>query len=88
MTLDYKYLTNYLQLINDRTLSDEGMTAIGEGLLQARDMLLRETAVGDRRGNVVVLLTDGENNTGRPVDSALKALQDDGIRTYFIGVEV
>jgi Ca-activated chloride channel family protein len=88
MTLDYKYLTNYLQLINDRTLSDEGMTAIGEGLLQARDMLLRETAVGDRRGNVVVLLTDGENNTGRPVDFALKALQDDGIRTYFIGVEV
>jgi Ca-activated chloride channel family protein len=88
MTLDYKYLTNYIQLINDRTLSDEGMTAIGEGLLQARDVLLRQTAGGERRGNVVVLLTDGENNTGRPVDFALKTLQDDGIRTYFIGVEV
>ncbi|MCU1275795.1 MAG: hypothetical protein JWO48_3226, partial [Bryobacterales bacterium] len=80
MTLDYKYLTNYIQLINDRTLSDEGMTAIGEGLLQARDVLLRQTAGGERRGNVVVLLTDGENNTGRPVDFALKTLQEDSIR--------
>ena len=88
MTLDYKYLTNYVQLINDRTLSDEGMTAIGEGLFEARNMLLRETGTGERRGNVVVLLTDGENNTGRPVDLALKSLQNDAIRTYFIGVEV
>lgn len=89
MTLDYKYLTNYIQLINDRTLSDEGMTAIGEGLLEARGMLLREAPAGARRrGNVIVLLTDGENNTGRPVDFALKTLLEDSIRTYFIGVEV
>jgi len=88
MTLDYKYLTNYVQLINDRTLSDEGMTAIGEGLLEARGMLLREAADSQRRGNVIVLLTDGENNTGRPVDFALKTLLEDKIRTYFIGVEV
>lgn len=88
MTLDYKYLTNYVSLINDRTLSDEGMTAIGEGLLEARGMLLRASADAERRGNVIVLLTDGENNTGRPVEFALQTLQDDAIRTYFIGVEV
>ena len=88
MTLDYKYLTNYIELINDRTLSDEGMTAIGEGLLEAQSMLLREGADTPRRGNVIVLLTDGENNTGRPVDFALKTLLEDRIRTYFIGVEV
>jgi len=33
-------------------------------------------------------LTDGENNTGRPVDFALRELKLSGIKTYFIGVEV
>ena len=35
-----------------------------------------------------MLLTDGENNTGRPVDFALRELKAQGIKTYFIGVEV
>jgi Ca-activated chloride channel family protein len=85
LTLDYPYVENYIQMINDRTLSDEGMTAIGEGLLTARDMLTRES---EKRGNVIVLLTDGENNTGRPVDLALGQVKAAGIKTYFIGVEV
>jgi Ca-activated chloride channel family protein len=88
MTLDYKYLANYVELMNDRTLSDEGMTAIGEGLLEARAVLLSQAAADQGHGNVIVLLTDGENNTGRPVDFALKTVREDGIRTYFIGVEV
>ncbi len=89
LTLDSKYVANYVQLINDHTLADEGMTAIGEGLLQANDMLMREsTPGGERRGNVIVLLTDGDNNTGRPVDLALETVRQNGIRTYFIGVEV
>ena len=80
LTVDYPYVENYVQMINDRTLSDEGMTAIGEGLLTARDMLQREASGGDRRGNVIVLLTDGENNTGRPVDFALRELKARGSR--------
>jgi Ca-activated chloride channel family protein len=88
MTTDYAYLINYIQMINDRTLMDEGMTAIGEGLLLARDMLLRDAGQGTRRGNVIVLLTDGENNTGRPVDIALQQVRESGMKTYFIGVEV
>jgi Ca-activated chloride channel family protein len=90
MTLDHDYLVNYVQMINERTLSDEGMTAIGEGLLLARDLLLRQTAEPGRdpRGNVIVLLTDGENNTGRPVEFALKEVREAEIKTYFIGVEV
>jgi Ca-activated chloride channel family protein len=88
LTVDYPYVENYVRMINDRTLSDEGMTAIGEGLFTARDMLLRQASEGDRRGNVIILLTDGENNTGRPVDSALRELKTQGIKTYFIGVEV
>ena len=88
MTRDYSYLMNYVQMINDQTLSDEGMTAIGEGLLLARDLLMRESTEGERRGNVIVLLTDGENNTGRPVDFALREVRTAGVKTYFIGVEV
>lgn len=88
LTVDYPYVENYVRMINDQTLSDEGMTAIGEGLLTARDMLERERSGGDRRGNVIILLTDGENNTGRPVNLALHELKAQGIKTYFIGVEV
>lgn len=88
MTTDYAYLTNYVEMINDRTLMDEGMTAIGEGMLLAREMLMREESEGERRGNVIVLLTDGENNTGRPVDFALHQVREAGVKTYFIGVEV
>jgi Ca-activated chloride channel family protein len=88
LTVDYPYVENYVRMINDRTLSDEGMTAIGEGLLTARDMLQREASEGEHRGNVIILLTDGENNTGRPVDSALRQLKSEGVKTYFIGVEV
>ncbi len=64
------------------------MTAIGEGLSQASDMLLRESVEGERSGNVIVLLTDGESNTGRPVEFALKTVKECNFRTYFIGVEV
>lgn len=88
LTVDHPYVENYVRLIDDRTLSDEGMTAIGEGLLSARDMLERQTAGEDKHGNVIILLTDGENNTGRPVDLALRELKARGIKTYFIGVEV
>lgn len=88
MTLDHNYLVNYVEMINEKTLSDEGMTAIGEGLLLARDLLLRQAQAKDPRGNVIVLLTDGENNTGRPVDQALREVKSAGIKTYFIGVEV
>ena len=91
MTLDHDYLVNYVEMINERTLSDEGMTAIGEGMLLARDLLIKQglkDGQDQQRGNVIVLLTDGENNTGRPLDYALKEVRESGIKTYFIGVEV
>ncbi len=91
MTLDHNYLVNYVEMINERTLSDEGMTAIGEGMILARDLLIKQAlkdGQDQQRGNVIVLLTDGENNTGRPVDFALKEVRESEIKTYFIGVEV
>lgn len=93
MTMDHPYLVNYVEMINERTLSDEGMTAIGEGMILARDLLVRQGLKDgqdgtEQHGNVIVLLTDGENNTGRPLDFALKEVRESGIKTYFIGVEV
>ena len=49
------------------------MTAIGEGMLQANDMLMRESAGGgEHRGNVIVLLTDGATTPAVPWSSPSK----------------
>ncbi len=88
LTTDYSYLADYVRMINERTLSDEGMTAIGEGLLLAGELMRRQVAQASDRSNVIVLLTDGENNFGRGVDFALRGVKEAGIKTYFIGVDV
>jgi Ca-activated chloride channel family protein len=41
-----------------------------------------------RKGKVIVVLTDGENNTGRDVVEAIRAAGAAGFRVHFIGVEV
>ena len=33
MTQDMAYLTNYLRMVDNKTLASEGQTAIGEGIL-------------------------------------------------------
>lgn len=88
LTTDYGYLSDYVQMINERTLSNEGMTAIGEGLLLAADLMHRQITDVSNRSNVIILLTDGENNFGRGVDFALGLIREAGIKTYFIGVDV
>ncbi len=88
LTSDYGYLADYVRMINDRTLSNEGMTAIGEGLLLATDLMHRQIRESANRSNVIILLTDGENNFGRDVDFALRMVREAGIKTYFIGVDV
>ncbi len=59
-----------------------GSTAIGTGLATALNVLRESTA----RSKVVILLTDGENNSGQitPID-ATRAAKVLGIRVYTIG---
>ena len=81
LTLDYKAEQRLIQPVEAGTLLRDG-TAIGTGLATALNAVRGSTA----RSKVVVLLTDGQSNTGdiSPLDAAqmAKAL---GIRVYTIG---
>lgn len=81
LTLDYDALTAITQQVGDVNLPDG--TAIGVGLSDALN-LLRESRA---RSRVVILLTDGENNSGdiQPMDAAQIA-KTLGVRVYTIGL--
>lgn len=90
MTLDYDYLTRYVDMMEFQTLIGEGMTAIGEGIHTAMGLLEKQNR--ERKGHsgdkLLVVLTDGENNYGRnPVD-AVKSLKDKNYKIYLIGVDM
>jgi Ca-activated chloride channel family protein len=90
ITTDVAYVVRYLNMVDMRTLAGEGQTAIGEGIWTAMGQVQAQSPGGtrERKGKVIVVLTDGENNTGRDVISALGAAGDAGFRVHFIGVEV
>ena len=89
MTVDTNYLTHYLQMVDDKTLASEGQTAIGEGILTALQLALQQTQ-GKRasEGRLMIVLTDGENNTGRDMYMALRKVSEAGFKIYFIGVDL
>lgn len=83
LTLDHVTLMSLiedLQIVTDR---NEGATAIGDALAQAGERLRESKQVS----KVVVLLTDGVNNTGyeEPIDAARMLVQL-GIKVYTVGV--
>ncbi|HZP96344.1 MAG TPA: VWA domain-containing protein [Candidatus Limnocylindria bacterium] len=82
LTLDYAAAQRLVQPVEPGKILRDG-TAIGTGLATALNALRASTS----RSKVVVLATDGENNTGeiQPLDAAqmAKAL---GIRVYTVGV--
>lgn len=84
LTLDYGVVTELLRRTDLRMLKVDG-TAIGDGLANAIYKFKR--APGEKRDQVIVLLTDGENNAGviDPLEAARIALER-GIRVYTIGV--
>ena len=86
MTLDTSYLTRYLQMIDRNTLAGEGQTAIGEGILTALNLAVQQTPDHNSKGKVMIVLTDGENNTGRDPYMAIQKAIAAGFRIYYIGV--
>jgi Ca-activated chloride channel family protein len=82
LTLDHEMLGQFLDEV-DFAPSDQEGTAIGLGLATALNRLRESTA----RSKVVVLVTDGRNNSGqigpKAAGEAARAL---GIRVYTVGV--
>jgi Ca-activated chloride channel family protein len=90
MTFDAAYVNRYLQMVDNKTLASEGQTAIGEGILTSLDLAMRQSRDGQGadKGKVMIVLTDGENNTGRDVYQAVARAKQEKFKIYFIGVEV
>jgi Ca-activated chloride channel family protein len=89
MTPDTAYLINYLRMVDHKTLASEGQTAIGEGIFTALQLADQQSRGRIKNtGRIMVVLTDGENNTGRDVYLAIQKAVEAGFRIYFIGVEI
>lgn len=89
MTVDTHYLTRYLRMVDNKTLASEGQTAIGEGILSALHLAEQRIRGSHRsKGKLMIVLTDGENNTGRDVYMAIRKASEAGFKIHFIGVEV
>ncbi len=85
LTFDHDYLLQYVDMVDAQILRGEGMTAIGDGIGLANELLARQSRDTSR---VVVVFTDGENNHGRdPIDS-LREANAAGTRVHIVGVDI
>jgi Ca-activated chloride channel family protein len=84
LTLDYGVITELLRRTDLRMIKVDG-TAIGDAVINA--VYKFKKTPGEKRDQVIVLLTDGENNSGvvDPLEAA-KIAGERGIRMYTIGV--
>jgi Ca-activated chloride channel family protein len=75
-----------LQVLDGLTAG--GGTAIGDGLSLALDQLARRptNSQGERAPAMVVLLSDGENNSGRPPAAIAARAQQEGVTVDTIGI--
>ena len=88
LTFDHEYVVRYVDLIDDQLLRGEGMTAIGDGLALSNYLLAKQSGGGDRRNQVVILFTDGENNKGRDPLEVLRESNAAHIRVHMVGVDL
>jgi Ca-activated chloride channel family protein len=88
LTFDHAYVVRYVNLIDDQLLRNEGMTAIGDGLALANYLLAKQSSGTDRRNQVVIVFTDGENNKGRDPMDVLRESSAANIRVHMVGVDL
>jgi hypothetical protein len=89
-TFDHESMTQYLLMTGTQTLVNEGYTGIGEGLATANRYFeqQRESSGRQIRGQVILLFTDGENNTGREPMIEIERARKAGTRIYMISIDV
>jgi len=81
LTFDHNMLVNVTELVS---LEEAGEgTAIGEAITTALNRLRESEA----KSKIIILLTDGENNSGKiePIDAA-KLAKDMGVKVYTISI--
>lgn len=88
LTFDHRALLQYIEMVDDQILRGEGMTAIGEGLAVANQLLARQAVAGGSSNKVVVIFTDGENNIGREPLEVLAESDAARIRVHLVGVDL
>jgi Ca-activated chloride channel family protein len=83
-------LSHYLVMTNSQSLVNEGFTAIGEGLGTANQFFAQQRERNRQRGkgNVIILLTDGDNNYGRDPLKEIERARLDGTRIYMVSVQI
>ena len=88
MTFDHEGLTNYVELVDAKILPGEAMTAIGNGITMASNLLARQST-GRLSGNqVIVVFTDGENNTGEDPVKVLEAADSAGTHVHLVAIDL
>jgi Ca-activated chloride channel family protein len=87
LTFDHQYLRNYVGMIDDKTLAEEGLTAIGDGIATASALLARMKL--ERSGRqVMVVFTDGEHNFGADPLVTLADADEAGTRVHMVGIDL
>jgi Ca-activated chloride channel family protein len=86
LTTDHRSLLSLLDGVTVYTLDQNksGGTSVGDALLVATERLTRSRIPG--RDQSMVVITDGESNTGIEPELAARYVRQQGIRFYAIGV--
>jgi Ca-activated chloride channel family protein len=87
LTTDHANLKRYVSMIDNQILRDEGLTAIGEGVILANALLARQSSAG-QLNRAIVVFTDGENTFGRDPVEAVTDSHEAGNRVYLIGLDL
>jgi len=83
LTFDYNILDDYINRISTESINQSmSGTAIGDAILAAINRFKKS----DDRTKVLVLLTDGDANTGVDPEIAAKKALEDNIKIYTIGI--
>lgn len=86
LSTDHTVLLDLLDSISFKSIdhSTSGGTAIGDALLAASDSMIKSRM--EKRGQAIILITDGENSHGVDPLIAAKYIKDNYINLYIIGM--
>lgn len=87
LTVDHDFLLHYLDMVDANILKNERKTAIGDGILLANTLLLRQQG-DERRGQVIMVYTDGEHNEGVDPLEVLEQLYLSSVKVHLVGVDL